>query len=249
MRPADGLLPSSGNRTRPSRDVSGDVREPSPTDLTSLTSLECLGRLEPGGLHEADRLEDRTREAAWLERFGRTYYSFTYRSVLVVVLNTDDPPGHPQGSLSGAQTQWLAGTLDAHPDSRWTLVFLHRPLWIDDPASRQRVERLLGGSRRAIFSSHHHRYELSDVNGHSYYTLATTGGRSDLKGPMEGRFDHITWVSRCRIRARGSLARRCRTGVPGEPGCRIWQRPLIWEARRLILGGPKAELGGVQAPR
>ena len=55
MRPADGLLPSSGSRTRSSRDVSGDVQEPRPADLSSLTSLELLGRLEPAGLHKADR--------------------------------------------------------------------------------------------------------------------------------------------------------------------------------------------------
>ena len=73
-------------------------------------------------------------EGMWRERFGHTYYSFSYRDVLFIVLNSDDPPGNSDGQMSDVQIDWLSATLARHPDARWTFLFLHHPLWIDNPS-------------------------------------------------------------------------------------------------------------------
>ena len=62
----------------------------------------------------------------WAERLGRAYYSFVYRDVLFVCLNSED--GEP-ANVGPEQRDWLAGVLAEHGDVRWTLVFVHKPLW------------------------------------------------------------------------------------------------------------------------
>jgi hypothetical protein len=137
-----------------------------------------------------DGLED-----TWRERFGHTYYSFSYRYVLFIALSSDDPPGSSDGQLNDAQIEWLDETLARHPNSRWTFLFLHRPLWIDNAPEWQPVEELLEDRPRTVFAGHHHRYKVSTVGGFSYYSLATTGGVSSLGGPADGEFDHLVWVT------------------------------------------------------
>ena len=132
---------------------------------------------------------------AWQERFGRDYYSFVYRDVLFVCLNSQEPEMHHIGDK---QAQWLEETLAAHPDVRWTLVFLHSPLWEETyPKDRgwQRIEKALGSRKYTVFSGHFHSYLKQFRGDHRYYTLATTGGGSGLRGPAHGEFDHVVWVT------------------------------------------------------
>jgi hypothetical protein len=132
---------------------------------------------------------------AWLERFGHTYYSFSYGDALFIVLSTDDPPGSSLGQVSDAQIEWLDETLARHPESRWTFLFLHRPLWIDNPPTWQPIEALFEGRPRTVFAGHHHTYKVTAIGGFHYYSLATTGGVSSLAGPADGQFDHLVWVT------------------------------------------------------
>jgi len=132
---------------------------------------------------------------AWKERFGRPYYSFVYHGVLFVCLNSQDPEMHHIGD---AQAKWLEDTLAAHKDVRWTLVFLHSPLW-EETFSKdrgwERVEKALGDRKYTVFSGHFHSYLKQSRNGHLFYTLATTGGGSGLRGQAHGEFDQIVWVT------------------------------------------------------
>jgi hypothetical protein len=134
-------------------------------------------------------------EGMWRERFGHTYYSFSYRDVLFIVLSSDDPPGSSYGRMSEVQIDWLAATLARQPDARWTFLFLHRPMWIDNPSEWQPVEEVLGDRPRTIFAGHHHVFKVTTIDGFSYYSLATTGGVSSLSGPAGGEFDHLVWVT------------------------------------------------------
>ena len=132
---------------------------------------------------------------AWQERFGRDYYSFVYRDVHFVCLNSQEPEMHHVGEK---QAKWLEDTLAAHPDVRWTLVFLHSPLWEERyPKDRgwQRIEEALGNRKYTVFSGHFHSYLKQFRDDHRYYTLATTGGGSGLRGPAHGEFDHVVWVT------------------------------------------------------
>lgn len=132
----------------------------------------------------------------WGERYGRRYYHFVYKDVLFLCLNSDDPP--LSASISADQHAYLKTTLAENPASRWTFVFVHRPIWTASDLTKNgwgEVERLLAGRKYTVFCGHLHRYQVYQRNGMQYYQLATTGGGSRLRGLEYGEFDQIAWVT------------------------------------------------------
>ena len=77
----------------------------------------------------------------WAERLGPSYYSFTYKGALFVVLNSalfdrEGVEGHGQRGGEWAAEQerqlaWLERVLAQNEDTRWTFLFMHRPFWLD----------------------------------------------------------------------------------------------------------------------
>lgn len=77
----------------------------------------------------------------WAERLGASYYSFTYKGALFVVLNSalfdrEGVAGHGKrggdwAKEQAAQLAWLDATLEQNADAKWTFLFMHRPFWID----------------------------------------------------------------------------------------------------------------------
>jgi len=147
----------------------------------------------------------------WEKRHGPGYYHFTYRNVLFLVANTDDPPLR---SISKEQIAYFKDVLQENHDVRWTLVFLHRPTWLADysgktPANSELFEALLAGRPHTVFAGHDHKYSKSVRYGYDYYVLSTTGaqGRGEkyvtsrgnnsmkLLGMDKGEFDHLIWVT------------------------------------------------------
>ncbi len=133
----------------------------------------------------------------WGERFGRSYYHFTYKNTLFLILNTDDPP--TTGSrISDTQVEWAKKVLADNAKVDWTLVFVHRPLWRINEGKTNgfgQVEQALQGRNFTVFAGHVHRYEKFVRKGMNYYQLATTGGSSTLRGVEQGEFDQIVWVT------------------------------------------------------
>lgn len=139
----------------------------------------------------------------WHERYGPSYYQFVYKGVLFVVLDSElfSMASDPSRSVGGPERQseqmaWLEGVLGAHRDARWTLVFLHQPLWDREriPPDWLRVEQLLGDRRYTVFAGHTHRYTSQVRHDRRFVTLATTGGTSGLRGIDRGEFDHVMLV-------------------------------------------------------
>ncbi len=134
----------------------------------------------------------------WKNRFGKSYYSFVTRDVLFVVLNSEDPPGFRYGRISAEQTTWLKETLDKYKSVAWTLVLVHKPMWIMPDLNENgwlEVEKVLTGRKHTVFAGHVHRYQKFRRNDSNYYMLGTTGGVSRLRGPEYGEIDHIVWVT------------------------------------------------------
>ena len=135
----------------------------------------------------------------WKERLGRTYYHFVYHDVLFLMLNSEDPiQAHGRGAIYDKQFEYIAEVLDQHRDVKWTLVFMHQPLWAQegfDPGRWKDVEALLQQRKHTVFAGHHHRYQKYQRNNGKYFVLATTGGGSRLRGPNFGEFDHVVWVT------------------------------------------------------
>ena len=146
----------------------------------------------------------------WDEKFGVRHYSFVYKNVLFLCLNTQDGEGSSP-FLGKEQIAWAKDELVSHADVRWTLVFIHQPLWVMEEGIMRNVggkkvlkksktgwpeiEGALSGRDHTVYAGHVHRYAKYERNEANYYTLGTTGGGSALRGTAFGEFDHATWIT------------------------------------------------------
>jgi 3',5'-cyclic AMP phosphodiesterase CpdA len=155
------------------------------------------------GNHDAN---NGPKTSVWGERLGRSYYHFTYKGCLFVVLNTsdlaaDDPAAKgPVGGvrIGKAQNQYLAKALAENAGVRWTFVFLHHPIWAAKDLTANgwlEAEKSLSGRKYTVFCGHVHVYRKYVRNGMNYYQLATTGGGSALRGIEYGEFDQFAWIT------------------------------------------------------
>lgn len=147
-------------------------------------------------------LTNKTMVDKWADRYGKRYYSFTYRGSLFVCLCSENPPDG-MGTIDKEQQQWLAQTLAANKNANWTYVFLHKPIWTAKDLEKNgwaAVEKALAGRKHNVFVGHVHRYQVFERNGTQYYQLATTGGGSRMRGPEYGEFDQVMLVN---VRANG----------------------------------------------
>lgn len=132
-------------------------------------------------------------EQEWIKRFGRLWYHFVYREVLFLCLDTEDPP---PTRMSQAQRDYVAKALAENPKVRWTLVFMHKPLWdYAEDTGWAAIEALLRGRPHTVIAGHRHNYTRFERNDSSYIVLATTGGGSKLRGRAFGEFDQVVWVT------------------------------------------------------
>lgn len=187
----------------------------------------CVGDLISGGTEnldvlnaEWDELQDRTESLEmpffylagnhdignkvmadlWRQKFGPDYYSFVYHDVLFLCLNAQDGAGYSPG-LSTDQITYMQQAITQHHDVRWTMVFVHQPLWLNDelPPDQDtgfsQITAALDDRPYTVFAGHTHKYAKYYRNDRNYYVLATTGGGSPLRGAVFGQLDHITWVT------------------------------------------------------
>lgn len=136
-------------------------------------------------------------EEVWLKRFGATYYHFIYKDVLFLCLNSEDQyRGAGRGTISDDQFEYIRKVLEEHQNVRWTLLFMHQPLWHQRDTKRwTEIEALLAKRSHTVYAGHEHRYVKDSRNNGKYFTLATTGGGSSLRGAKLGEFDHMMWVT------------------------------------------------------
>lgn len=129
----------------------------------------------------------------WLEQFGKSYYYFIYKNVLFLAMDTNDGEGQ---MFSREQIEFAKAAIQKHPEVRWTLLFMHHPIWLyRDVNGFEEVEAVLKNRPYTVFAGHYHRYMHEVRNERNYYVLATTGGGSALRGPKFGEYDHVTWVT------------------------------------------------------
>lgn len=98
-------------------------------------------------------------------------------------------------NISAEQVTYFKSVIEAHPDVRWTYVFLHKPAWTDErsaPAFDQIVQAL-GDRPYTVFAGHKHRYAHDVIDGRDYFVLASTGGL--MKGEGPDFFDHVVSVT------------------------------------------------------
>jgi hypothetical protein len=97
--------------------------------------------------------------------------------------------------------RYFGEVLEANKNVRWTLVFMHQPMWLGASFENwQQFELLLVGRPCTVFGGHLHTYSKSVYEERCYYLLATTGGTGKGQagkpaGLAECQFDHIVWVT------------------------------------------------------
>ncbi|MBM3980795.1 MAG: hypothetical protein FJ304_11015 [Planctomycetes bacterium] len=194
---------------------------------------------------------NKTMVTKWGERYGKRYFSFTYKNVLFLSLCSENPPDG-MGTIDKDQQEWVAKTAAAHKDVRWTFVFLHTPIWTAKDLTKNgfaAVETALAGRKYTVFAGHVHRYQVFERNGAEYYQLATTGGGSRLRGVDYGEFDHVAWVTMkgdkpliANIMLDGILPANLKTPESAEKGVERKLKPTFPVSGRVTLGGQP--LGG-----
>ena len=189
------------------------------TELTNMTAKVVPPFFTVVGNHDIGRSRPYPRSFAraneestkvWKEFYGNdTYYSFVYKRVLFVCLNTMEGrvAGREQVGITDSQYAWFKKTLDDNADVRWTCIFMHQPAeWLTDAWFRFEKEELTK-RRYTVFAGDWHTYLHAKRHGRDYYVLSVAGGgscmnarlggeqRTQLKGPEYGEMDHITWVT------------------------------------------------------
>ncbi len=143
-------------------------------------------------------ITNKVMENVWKERFGPTYYHFIYHDVLFLCLNSeDDARGSGRGTIMQLQLDYIKKVLEENQEVRWTMVFMHQPLWNQNAPNElwPKVEKLLEGRKHNVYVGHHHRYVRYERNNGIYTILATTGGGSGMRGTAFGEFDHVVWIT------------------------------------------------------
>lgn len=182
----------------------GDLIEGYTKDTVQLNTewKEFKGFIEPldapffyvPGNHD---ITNKVMEEKWEELFGVSYYHFVYKDVLFLCLNSEDGyRGAGRGMIGDEQYEYIQKALADNTDVKWTLVFIHQPLWVQNDTKRWKdVENLLGNRAHNVFAGHYHRYWKTERNNGKYIALATTGGGSGLRGKAYGEFDHVVWAT------------------------------------------------------
>jgi len=141
-------------------------------------------------------------EAIFKELFKRLYYSFDWDGCHFVCLDSEIPG--QDGTIAGAQLEWLKQDLKANIGAPLTFVFVHRPLFpvsvhvgnsLDkDKRARDALHRLfVEMGVDCVFAGHEHLWSVSETDGLHY--IITGGAGAPLYASRDGGgFHHYVLV-------------------------------------------------------
>ncbi len=140
----------------------------------------------------------------WEKRFGPSFYSFTFKSNLFIILNSPyiihERPLYK--GMHEKQVEFIKIQIQKNTNVNHTFAFLHYPIWRGKWKKNKRVmrywndiENLFNGRKYTLFSGHAHHYFKEIRNNNKYITVSTAGAKSKQRGVDVGEFDHITWVT------------------------------------------------------
>ncbi len=103
-------------------------------------------------------------------------------------------PEQVTGEIGPEQSNYFRRIITDHPDVRWTMLFMHKPVWRrDDEPDFSAIESELADRPYTLFNGHVHSYSHTVKNGRDYIGLGTTGGSQGASDDMS--FDHVTLVT------------------------------------------------------
>jgi len=103
-------------------------------------------------------------------------------------------PERQTGNIGSEQSAYFQEVIAAHPEVRWTMLFMHKPVWTrEDEPDFVAIETALSDRPYSVFGGHYHILSHEVRNGRDYTQLSTTGGSQNPLSDMA--FDHITLVT------------------------------------------------------
>ncbi len=98
------------------------------------------------------------------------------------------------GEIGSEQSNYFQKVIADHPNVRWTMLFMHKPVWQrDDEPDFSAIESTLSNRPYTLFNGHFHSYSHTVKNGRDYIMLGTTGGGQRASDDMS--FDHVSLVT------------------------------------------------------
>ena len=103
-------------------------------------------------------------------------------------------PERVTGEIGPDQAAYFREAIAANPDVRWTLLFMHKPVWQrNDEPDFDAIESALGERPYTVFNGHLHSFAHLIKNGRDHIMLGTTGGSQNARD--EWAFDHVSLVT------------------------------------------------------
>jgi hypothetical protein len=137
---------------------------------------------------------DSTSQMLYERYVGSPYYSFTVEGVHFAIL--DNSRWDTVGAFPREQIDWLVNDLEENSGARYTLVFFHKPFWIETVAQSKpdTLHAVLANyGVDAVFNGHYHIYFAGESDGVRYTTLGSSGG-SCSPGPTGLQY-HFAWIT------------------------------------------------------
>jgi len=131
----------------------------------------------------------------------KPYYSKMINGCIFIVLGDEDPFEDCTATISRAQLDWLATTLEATAKEKPVFIFLHQQLihsfggWGSVGEQSEEIRRIIEGySNVFFFNGHLHRpYEVKEIDGVTYINLPTllSGGTNGIGCQVEAYEDKV----------------------------------------------------------
>ena len=103
-------------------------------------------------------------------------------------------PERVSGQISAEQSAYFTDVIKQHPNVKWTLLFMHKPVWKREmEGGLQLIESALAQRPYTLFNGHLHSYSYTLKNDRDHIILGTTGGSQPAEG--QNSFDHVTLVT------------------------------------------------------
>ena len=99
----------------------------------------------------------------------------------------------PKIDFPEQQIEWFKKVLAENRDVRWTLVFLHQPVWNNPSESFKEMDAAIQDRNVTFFAGHTHYYDYDLIKGREYITVASAGATFVADGP--GNVDMLTLVT------------------------------------------------------
>ncbi len=142
-------------------------------------------------------ISNKFMQGLYEKRRGRRYYHFLYKNNLFLILDSQEPlTAHRGKAIYDEQFEYTEEVLKKNHKVHCTYVFYHQPMHLTEESGRwSDLVDLFAKRKTVLFAGHWHTANKTVDGNIIAYRLGTTGGGTDLDGPVFGSMDHIMWIT------------------------------------------------------